>query len=162
MCRFHAREVYHQPILCGLEYAWRLDDDSALQGNVEYDVFSFMKENELIYGYRSIRNDYESCVVGLWPATKEYIKNNSIVAEFFATWPFSAVYYNNFEVSAMSLWRSPAYQGYMDYLDSLGGIYYHSWGDAPMKTLGVSVFVPSNKTYLFLNVPYKHRDFVSN
>jgi hypothetical protein len=162
MCHFHAIGVYHQPILCGLEYAWRLDDDSVLQGNVQYDVFRFMKEQELIYGYRLIVSDYDFCVVGLWPATNEYIKNNSIVPEFFATWPFPHMFYNNFEVSDLSFWRSPAYQGYVDYLESLGGIYYNSWGDADIKTIAVSMFVSRNKTYAFLNVPYKHKNFVSN
>jgi hypothetical protein len=158
MCRFHARDVYYQPILSGVDYAWRLDDDAILLDDVMYDVFGFMKERDLVYGYRLIVRDGMDCIYGLWPATKEYIKNNSIVVEFFADWPIKHVFYNNFEVSALSFWRSPAYQNYIEYVDSLGGIFYYRWGDAPIKTLALSMFVPLNKTHAFLNIPYRHKE----
>jgi len=28
MCRFQAKSLYEQPTLAGLQYVWRLDDDS--------------------------------------------------------------------------------------------------------------------------------------
>ena len=72
------------------------------------------------------------------------------------------MYYNNFEVSALSLWRSPDYQHYIEYVDSLGGIYYYRWGDAPIKSLAVALFVPSTKIHQFTDVPYQHRRLVNN
>lgn len=39
MCRFQAKLVYDQPILEGLKYVWRLDDDSFIYKPVKYDVF---------------------------------------------------------------------------------------------------------------------------
>ena len=78
MCRFHAKEIYKQPILTGVEYAWRLDDDSVLLGNVPYDLFTFMKENDFIYGFRALSNDSLVCIRGLWPATEHYIKARTL------------------------------------------------------------------------------------
>ena len=75
----------------------------------------------------------------------------------FGNWSVGLVYYNNFEVSALSLWRSTDYQDYIEYIDSLGGIYYYRWGDAPIRTLAVTLFVPSTKIHQFTDIPYKHQ-----
>ena len=74
MCRFHAKEIYKQPILTGVDYAWRLDDDSVILGNISYDLFTFMKLNDFIYGYRVITQDSMVCIRELWPATEHYLK----------------------------------------------------------------------------------------
>jgi len=66
------------------------------------------------------------------------------------------MFYNNFEISALSLWTSQQYQDYIDYIDLLGGIYYHRWGDAPIKTIAVTLFLRKEETHLFTNVSYKH------
>jgi hypothetical protein len=151
--------VYEQPILFGLDYVWRLDDDSYLLDDVPYDVFRFMRERQLIYGYNHISWDEFRCIHGLWPAVTTYVKNNSIATEFFKEWSAPRMYYNNFEVSALSLWRSTSYQAYIEYIDSLGGFYYHRWGDAPVKTLAVSMFVPRNRTHQFSDISYTHQNF---
>jgi hypothetical protein len=151
--------VYEQPILFGLDYVWRLDDDSTLLGDVPYDVFRFMKERHLIYGYNWITSDSHSCIQTLWPAAKQYVKTKSIATEFFNTWPVAQMYYNNFEVSALSLWWSSSYQAYIEYIDSLGGFYYYRWGDAPVKSMAVSMFVPRNRTHLFSDIGYHHQHF---
>jgi Glycolipid 2-alpha-mannosyltransferase len=64
MCRFHARTVYEQPTIGFtyadgrpvIEYAWRLDDDSFLFRPINYDVFAFMRDRQLLYGYIQVRS----------------------------------------------------------------------------------------------------------
>ena len=162
MCRFNAKLVYEQPIMQGLEYYWRLDDDSFILRPVKFDPFVFMKRRGLVYGYQWIHFDNSDCVQGLWEATERYIRDNNIKPEFFDKWPKPRIFYNNFEISRLDVWTSPYYKKYIDYLDRLGGMFYHRWGDAPIRGLSLSLFVPFNKTYLFKEIGYQHNSFKNN
>jgi alpha 1,2-mannosyltransferase len=159
MCRFHAKLVYEQPITVGLDYAWRLDDDSYITRPINYDIFEYMQKHDLVYGFVKVYRELPMWVTGLWGTVKKYIATNRIQPTFFNKWPVNLMYYNNFEVSKMSLWLSPQYQKYIDHIDRNGGIYYHRWGDAPIKSIAVSLFVPRDKTHNFKDVGYIHQFF---
>jgi len=158
MCRFHAKTVYDLPIMTGLDYAWRLDDDSIMDQEINYDVFVEMRDHNYIYGYIQIVNDNANCILGLWEATCKYVREQNINAHIFRSWPHSSVYYNNFEVSKLSLWRSCEYRRYIDYIDRLGGIFYYRWGDAPIKSLAVSLFAEPKRVHCFNNLGISHKN----
>ena len=160
MCRFQAKTVYEQPIIQGFDYLFRMDDDSILTYPVEFDIFKYMNSHNLVYGYRGIASEKHQCVKGLWEAATHYINKHNIQTQFFNSWHHGRIYYNNFEISKSDLWLSRKYREFMDYIDKLGGIYYHRWGDAPIKSIAVSMFVPLNRTHHFGNVPYQHGTFV--
>lgn len=159
MCRFHAKIVYDQPIVRQLEYAWRLDHDSFITRPIRYDVFKFMKDQNFIYGFIKVYLELPAWTVGLWRDTGAYIKANNIQTQFYNKWRQNLMYYNNFEISKMSLWLSEDYQKYIDYIDHRGGIYYHRWGDAPIKSIAVAMFVDKKATHNFKDVGYIHQFF---
>jgi len=159
MCRFHAKQVYEQEILVGLEYAWRLDDDSTLLATINYDLFAFMNSHQFQYGYLRINPEYLECVKYLWEAARLYKKLQQLESQYFDKWTEPNMFYNNFEISALSLWKSQEYQHYINYIDFLGGIYYYRWGDAPVKSIAVILFLREEDTHLFTNVSYKHQSF---
>ncbi len=159
MCRFNSKLLYQHPIIKGLEYLWRLDDESLITRPVSYDVFSFMKSNNLMYGYIWIHRDSRDCVIDLWESTAKYIKKNNIPANSLQHWPSPMLYYNNFEISSLKLWMSQEYQAFIEYIDKLGGIYYHRWGDAPIKGIAVSLFVAPHQVHKFSDIGYKHNTF---
>ena len=161
MCRFHAKGVFQQPIIRGLEYYWRLDDDSLLLREVPYDVFQFMRNRNLSYGYSWRHLDSSTCTVGLWDATWRHINRTGIKPGFFAEWLEPQLYYNNFEISKMSTWLSKGYADYVEYLDHLGGMYFHRWGDAPIKGIAVSLFVPKSEIHRFSDIGYSHGSYVN-
>ena len=161
MCRFQAKLVYQQPILEDLDYYWRLDDDSFLMGPVPYDLFSYMRDHQVDYGYSWIHLDSHTCTRGLWEATDSYVAQHNIHYHFYDEWPSPKIYYNNFEISALRVWRSAEYQQFIDYIDRQGGIYYHRWGDAPIKGIAVSLFIPKSRTHHFGDVPYAHGSYNS-
>ena len=144
-----------------LEYMWRLDDDSQLLSPVTYDVFRFMRDHHFTYGYVWRHLDATQCVTGLWETTHDFLRTANIKPQFFDKWKMPYMFYNNFEISSMSLWLSAEYQRYVDYIDRAGGIYYHRWGDAPIKSIAVSIFVPRNSTHFFIDIGYKHGSFVN-
>ena len=162
MCRFHSLCVYEQPIMKQLEYIWRLDDDSFILSNINQDLFRFMSDNDLVYGYTFVTNDGRRCVQHLWKTASSYIRENHIKTQFFNKWTEPKMYYNNFEVSATKLWYSAEYNEYINMIDRAGGIYYNRWGDAPIKSIAVSMFVPENKTHCFCDVKYKHQKMHRN
>lgn len=161
MCRFHAKGVFQTPIMRGLDYYWRLDDDSLLLRDISYDVFSFMRQKHLVYGYNWQNLDSYQCTYGLWNATRAYINDTKLRTQFFNEWRDPQIYYNNFEISDLSLWLSKDYANFIDYIDKLGGIYYHRWGDAPIKGIAVSMFVPKSKLHKFSDIGYQHRSFIN-
>jgi len=162
MCRFHAKQVYEQAILVGLEYMWRLDDDSLLPLPINYDLFVFMQRHHFQYGYIKIHMDSYDCTIGLWEAVKRYEKLKHLKSPYFHKWTEPKIFYNNFEISALSLWTSKQYQDYINYIDQLGGIYYYRWGDAPIKSIAVMLFLREEATHLFADVTYQHGNFFKN
>ena len=151
MCRFHSLCVYEQPIMKQLEYTWRLDDDSLILSNINQDLFRFMSDKDLVYGYISVTKYAGRCVQHLWNNATSYIRENHIKTQLFNKWPDTKMYYN-FEVSATKLWYSAKYKQYINMIDHAGGIYYNRWGDAPIKSIAVSMFVSENKTHCFCQV----------
>ncbi|CAH1798776.1 unnamed protein product [Owenia fusiformis] len=157
MCRFHAGTVYDQPVFNDLEFYWRLDDDSQILRPINYDVFSFMKIKNLWYGYILITHEPQQCVTGLWELTEDYLHSSKIqTPQSFYKWKKRNMFYNNFEISRVDIWKNDNYVRYFDHVDKSGGIYYHRWGDAVIKGLGVAMFVPTEKTHCFDDIKYKH------
>jgi len=108
MCRFHAKQVYDQEILVGLKYVWRLDDDSLLLTTINYDLFAFMDRHRLQYGYIYLWKlpDEVNWTKYLWEAAKLYKKTRQIESQYFDSWTEPHAFFNNFEISDLSLWTS--------------------------------------------------------
>ena len=123
-----------------------------------------MRERELLCGYIWELEDAFQCTEGLWEATRTYVKDNSIEPTFFNNeqWPEPSIFYNNFEISKIEIWNKRKYRHFVEYIDRLGGIYYHRWGDAPIKGLALSLFVPRDKLHRFSDVGYKHAGMVND
>ena len=157
MCRFQAKTIYEKPILAieKLEYIWRLDDDSVITKPIAYDIFDFMQSRHLQYGYALVSGDSPDCVIGLEEAVQHYVDGKSIKRKF--TWKLPTIIYNNFEIAELKLWRSAQYTEFIEYIDSTSGIYRYRWGDAPIKSLAVSIFVAKNATHHFGDIGYRHQ-----
>eukprot|EP00906_Rhabdomonas_costata_P025831 RCo036893 len=161
MCRFHAMEV-HTILSREWEWHWRLDDDSYLLGDIGYDVFRFMEENKMLYGFAGTAYEDENCIEGFYDAVNSFLtKHPEIPVGFYKAWPRNTIVYNNFELSHRSVFESQVYQSFFDHVDRTGRIFTHRWGDAPIKTVGVSLAVPASKVHRFSDIGYIHRPFLS-
>jgi hypothetical protein len=107
--------------------------------------------------YLVIKKDIKTCTIGLWDTAKRYIQDKHIQTEFFQKWNDDKMFYNNFEVSSLDNWNSKQYREYIDVIDQTGGIYNFRWGDAPIKSIAVPMFVPENRTVLMKEIGYKHQ-----
>ena len=162
MCRFHSKTIYELPLMLQLEYYLRLDAHSFITQPVPYDLFKDMKEKGLLYLYPCIGIDAPWCVTFLWDAVKTFIGIKRIKPEFFNEMTGTKMFYNNFEMARMDVFTAIGYQNYINYIDQLGGTYHNRWGDAPIKSLGVSIFVPRNKTRRISGVTYYHKKILLN
>jgi len=134
-----------------------MDSDSYCSGPVG-DVFDMLTSQDKTYGYMIEMQDGGDVVEGLWNSAVNYTHINNFEPKFLYGSPhykdwgeggiFSGcpMFYTNFEVARMDLLRSAEYQKWFQYIDSLGGIYMHRWGDAPIRWLGLAMFLERSKT----------------
>lgn len=115
-----------------------------------------MRQRNLIYGYWVVRQDHPGCVFGLWNAVEQYIQQEHIRPTFFQENFKVDIFYNNFELGSQRFFESQDYKKYIDYLDKLGGFWFYRWGDAPVKTLALSLFVKPEQIYSYADLPYRH------
>lgn len=157
MCRFQAKTVMELPIFEGLDWYMRLDTDSFLLRPINYDIFYFMVKNNLLYGYMHMVLENKRCIQGLHDKTKYYLKLHHLKPTFYNKQP--EMFYSNFEIAKISLWRNPSYKRYISYIDLTGGIYFSGWSDAPIRTVAYSIFYNKNDTHHFKDIAYEHQDF---
>lgn len=65
-------------------------------------------------------------------------------------------FYSNFEIGSLDFFRGRAHQAYFHYLDNSGGFYYERFGDAPVHTLSISMFLPRRQVWYFRDIGYPH------
>lgn len=65
-------------------------------------------------------------------------------------------FYSNFEIGSLNFFRGPKHQAFFNHLDQAGGFYYERYGDAPVHTLSVSMFLPKANIWFFRDIGYAH------
>lgn len=166
MCNFHSWEIYEK--LKDYEYYLRLDSDSYILGPINIDLFDFMKQNDLSYGYmRDEDREVPRVAIDLWETTKKFMADNNVDRSIIdnhlvnGEWDLK-LFYTNFEISRVDTFYNEKYKKYYDCLNQTGKIYYNRWGDAPIHWFGVRMFVPDNKVWSVSCVPYQHNNWVKN
>eukprot|EP00656_Telonema_subtile_P013802 TRINITY_DN17016_c0_g1_i2.p1 TRINITY_DN17016_c0_g1~~TRINITY_DN17016_c0_g1_i2.p1 ORF type:complete len:1094 (+),score=263.27 TRINITY_DN17016_c0_g1_i2:74-3355(+) len=156
MCRFHAIEASRRMSELGFEWHWRMDDDSRLGAPVGYDVFELMATNKMLYSYLDVVQEEHKCVANLWELADVHLAKRKLIPTFYHEWPEGVVFYNNFEISHHSVWESPEVQHWMQAVRTSRGIYTSRWGDAPIRTLAVAMFVDPLRVHRFSDLAYSH------
>jgi len=159
MCRFFSGEFYKMEIIHNYEYYLRLDTDSYILTPLNYDIFEFAKQNDLIYGFCSpaIQVDNQKVVEGLNNFVKNYIEINSI--KTFVNIDLienGRMFYTNFELGKVSWFIQSKYLDFYKAIDESGNIYIKRWGDAPIKYLGVNLFCEPTKIIPVRGFTYQH------
>lgn len=161
MCRFHSLLVFEHPIMQGLEWYWRVDDDSAIFHEIDYDIFKYMKMRDFKIGYTIINKEYLPCLPYFRSNVSKYVQDRGIDKKLLDAWPEDRQIYTNFEIGSISFWKSKPVWDFLNYIDNVGGIYYYRWGDAPIKSHAVALFLPENKRHLFKDIFYVHQLYIS-
>lgn len=167
MCRWNSGFFYRHPRLLEFDFYWRVEPDVHYFCDINYDVFRFVRDNNIKYGFTMNILDDARSFPSLWGRTMSFINAHPelVHPEADLDWlldPFNGGDYNNcqffsnFEVGDLRFFRGEANEKYFKWLDRGGGFYYERFGDAPIHTLSVAMFVPKSEIWFFRDVGYQH------
>lgn len=152
MCLFYSSEFIHY--LYGYDYAIRLDGDSVVASDLDIDDFV---ESNKIYGYvRDKFDSHKETCETLPNAIKNYVNTNNIKIKCNQSQINCWNFYNNFNISKLSFWKSPDFINFMDYIHAQDGIEQHRWGDSTIQANAVKMFCEKQEIHKF-NFAYEHR-----
>jgi mannosyltransferase len=179
MCRFYSKNFYNHPRMKQFKYYWRFEPNTDYFCDINYDIFKFMELNNKIYGFTIALYDAHETIKSLWTTTLNFLKlnpsylNSNAAIDFltedlqnpektkFTNGYSTCHFWSNFEIADMDFYRSKQYSDWIDYLENSGGFYYERWGDAPVHTLGVSLFADKNDIHWFRDIGYKHHPYIN-
>lgn len=167
MCRFFSRKFFRHPLTKKYKYYWRVEPDVRFRCPIEEDPFEVMEKNGYQYGFTIALRDYLQSIPTLWQSTAEFreknksrmAKNNVKLLKFMFNKDGSyntCHFWSNFEIASFEFLRSDLYKDYVEYLESEGGFYYERWGDAPVHSLAVALFMDKKKVHFFEKIGYTH------
>jgi len=177
MCRYYSRGFYNHPRLQQFKYYWRFEPGTHYHTSIDYDVFKFMSANDKTYGFVISLYDTERSIETLWPETLKFIEQNPQFVNKNAAWDWltekkqnpqktriangysTCHFWSNFEIGDMDFFRSEAYTKWVNHLDATGGFYYERWGDAPVHSIGATLFQDKSKVHWFRDIGYYHAPY---
>lgn len=169
MCRYESGFFFRHPIMQQFDYYWRVEPGIKIFCDVDYDIFKFMSDNDYEYSFTISLPEYVTTIPTLWETTRSFIKehpsylhqNNLMdwVSDDGGLTYNGCHFWSNFEIGKLSFWNSPAYLEYFEYLDKAGGFFYERWGDAPIHSIAVALFMDKSKVHFFDNIGYFHNPF---
>ncbi|SCW02061.1 LAFE_0E13300g1_1 [Lachancea fermentati] len=171
MCRFESGFFYRQKELDDYDWYWRVEPDTRIHCDINYDVFKFMRDNNKKYGFTISIREYPATIETLWKTTREFMDkypqhlhpNNML--DFISDDQGASYnlchFWSNFEIGWLDLWRGDAYSAYFDYLDQAGGFFYERWGDAPVHSIAAALLLDRSEIHHFGDVGYYHVPFHS-
>lgn len=169
MCRFNSGFFFKHELLQDYKYYWRIEPDVKFFCDLDYDPFLIMQDEKKVYGFTISLPEYEATIPTLWNAVKEFTKGNPHLVEPDNAMSFLSDdggetynrchFWSNFEIGDLDFWRGEAYTKFFDFLDEKGGFYYERWGDAPVHSIGASLFAKKEQIHFFNDIGYRHEPF---
>lgn len=176
MMRWYGILIYKYLSDLGYEMYMRMDDDSILHSDINYDMFQFLHDNNYQYGFRCYCNDHMNVAKYFIEFCKSYIDDNNIKnywLDRFLSYRFSPKkwtttqynilgYYNNFLISKLDFWMRDDVQKFLRALDESGLMYTRRWNDLISQAATIQIFMDRNKIYQFTDWAYEHATFSGN
>lgn len=160
MCWFFSGGLYKEPIMYSFKYYLRLDTDSYILSPLGYDIFEQMQSVGYKYGYieDAVQKDDPAVIQGLWNFSERVctIFRQSLIVKPVHEIPEGQMYYTNFEVGDVEWFQSSAYSSFFKFIETNGGIYTKRWGDAPIKYLGINLFLENKYKLAIRGFIYQH------
>jgi hypothetical protein len=159
---FHSGAVYDQPIFRspGLAYVMRLTDDWLMAAPIKVDLFKYMKQRRLLYGFWKTKLMLPQSDLSLCTAVEEYINSSAaesplVLRAAYNRWrQHPTRHLCRWELSELALWRSAQYRDFFAYVDRLGGIYTEGWSEQTIKSIALALFVGNKQMHQFKELQY--------
>jgi len=173
MVRFFTVGIWEVAAELGYQYVMRLDDDAFVLSPIRYNLFTYMAEHRMEYGFRLTSWEHgEPAQKGEFHKfVRQYAQQHAIhphwglasscpdgALERFTPERCGQLYtiYNNFFVANVSFWHRPDVQAFVRHVDASKTIYYHRWGDALWHSVALQLFLPRERVHVFEDFAYEH------
>ena len=183
MIRWYAVTAWDVLEALGYEWAMRFDDDSFLVSPVDYDIFGAMRRDGYEYGFRSISRECDRLFGGFVDAYREtkgipaLIDDGTIFCERFpkhchggkarhpkfppqnrpyCEGPGRLGFYNNWFVTRVGFWTSPAVAAFRKAFDDSALIFTQRNNDLIFQTAVVRLLLPRERWRRFADFTYQH------
>lgn len=156
MCRFFTVEMYKY--LADYDYYMRIDTDCHLQP-FKYDVFQWVEENKVQYGYLIRKYEVHKETLNTLPSwiSNKYTQQCH-VSPTLPHPPLSTVFnfYNNFHIGDVRFFRRPDVWHFLSKTNSSGGILNYRWGDSTIQAFAVRLFMSPKAVRRIPDFEYRH------
>ncbi|KAM5370927.1 hypothetical protein ACJZ2D_008240 [Fusarium nematophilum] len=186
MNRWNSAPFAKERRLRDYDWFWRVEPGAQLTQDVPFDVFRFMRDNGIAYGFNRVILGQTS-LRALSPRIKSFVDMHPdlLHEEADISWlldhasdsvtsssalgddsedslmeegkgVLSSVY-PTFEIGSLAFFRSPNHVAFFDHLDSAGDFKYRRVDDVPVHTLSASMFLPRQSVWNFRKKDMRHR-----
>ncbi|WEL38459.1 glycolipid 2-alpha-mannosyltransferase [Encephalitozoon hellem] len=168
MCRFFSGFFYRNKLVQKYDYYWRIEPDVKFLCQIEYDPFTYLRENNKQYGFVISLVEFMETIPSLFGEVIKFATKNLNLIKKVNSNRFilnndrsynGCHFWSNFEIASFSFFRSETYQKYFDWLDKAGGFFYERWGDAPVHSIAASLFLDKDQIHFFSDIGYEHPPF---
>jgi hypothetical protein len=164
MCYFYAMKFYEY--LEEYDWYWRLDVDSIILNKIGFDVFDYLENNNKVYGYVAQIPEHPPVIKGFGKFTTNYLKKYNVKGKFTdylldEKGEYNCkMIYNNFEICKLSNYKNPEAKRFLEEINKTGAIYEYRWGDAPIRTMMLSLITDRSQIHRFSNIDYHHQEYI--
>jgi alpha 1,2-mannosyltransferase len=160
MCQFFFTEIFRY--ISDYDWFMRLDSDSFIESEINYNLFEYLHNNNKVYGYIAEIPEWEPVVKDIDIFFLKYIKENNIKTQFTHKFFDAEKYnlrqiYNNFEIINLKYYlNNKLINEISTTINQNGNIYKKRWGDAPLRSIILSITTPIELLYKFKDIDYHH------
>lgn len=179
MCRFNSGQFFRHPLLDPYDWYWRVEPGVEYYCDQLYDPFTFLRENDKVYGFVITMRDFYETMPTLGETVDRFftevhpeyvapdnvisfvkdfskLRNEDYVPDTNGTSNNLCHFWSNFEIGSLNFFRDQKYLDYFDYLDQSGGFYYERWGDAPVHSNALYYMANKSQIHFFSDIGYYH------
>ncbi|ORD96914.1 OMH1 [Hepatospora eriocheir] len=167
MCRFFSRTFYKHKLLLEYDYYWRIEPGVKFHCDIDFDPFDELKFKNKKYAFVITIREFMDSIPSLMDVTLDFLKENYTKIPKYNSHKFmfdngkynGCHFWSNFEIADFNFFRSKLYNAYLDHLENSGGFYYERWGDAPVHSLAVALFLDLSHILFIKKIGYTHDSF---
>ncbi|KAI9296421.1 nucleotide-diphospho-sugar transferase [Neoconidiobolus thromboides FSU 785] len=157
MCRYQSYYLFQHKEVVNYDYVMRIEPDTHFFCKTKYDLFDYMKRNQLSYGFSITLKEIPETIPTLFDTITKYIKQTKLTPLTYNLCHF----WTNFHIIDTNFIKSNTYKKYFKYLEDNNNYFYERWGDAPVISLGLGLFRNASQIHHFSDLGYQHDKFVT-
>ena len=152
MCRFHTHKIWKY--VKEYDYILRADEDAML-GNLDYDIFKYMKENNLDYMPSRFMHEYHDLTNETLPQAAEKLLSGIWSKENYDQTELWIPYTNLYAASVKFFLKEEVFK-FLNNITNDPEFLINRWGDAPLHGISLKAFSSPEKIQTIPNFSYVH------